>query len=381
MMRKALALLLCAVLLTGTAVPAIAQEPAMHDDCLSLDIAFDKETYSLFDEVNATVTVTNVSDHMLGNVEVTDASDTLEINYTEDWGRVIHLLDCGASETLALRWHLSARSDELGFFTRLLLRLYNLIGGFRLLFSHLGGTKVTENKDGTWTAQVDFGLFGKQALTFSASCVVYESDPDSIAQAVALYNSVNREKLQIPLAVPSFVQDSVKMNGEAYELPETLKTDAIRALTIGAMRTGLAMQDVALSPAAVRGAAISEGEEGIVQIDLLLWDATDGFDATLENGGAAAQGVWTFGSLNAVFDELGITVLSGAETITVTYPRQLVTFGYADGQAFMDGRNDQAILRIGDAQLSVNGRTVAVKEFEAALQFGFFLLDPTIFED
>ena len=171
------------------------------------------------------------------------------------------------------------------------------------------------------------------------------------------------------------------MNGEAYELPETLETDAIRALTVSAIRTGLEMKDAALSPAAVRGAAITEEEEGVAQIDLLLWEVSEGFDATMENGGAAAQGVWTFGNLSAVFDELGITVLSGAETISMTYPRQMVAFGYADGTAFMDGRSDQAILRIGDAQLEVNGQTVAVKEFEAALQFGFFLLDPTIFED
>ncbi|MBQ6266361.1 MAG: hypothetical protein IJK64_01160 [Clostridia bacterium] len=382
MMRKALALLLCAALLIGAAVPAIAQEPAMRDDCLSLDIAFDKETYSLFDEVNATVTVTNLTDRPLGSVELTSRSDTLERSYTEDWGRVIHLLDCGASETLALRWHLSARSDELGFFTRLLLRLYNLLGGFRLLFSHLGGTKVTEKTDGTWIAQVDFGLFGKQTLTFCADYIAYETDAETIASAVALYNSADRENLLFPLVVPSFVQDSVKMNGAAYELPETLKTDAIQALTVSAIRTGLEMKHAALSPAAVRGAAISEEEEGVVQIDLLLCEATDRFDATMENGGAAAQGIWTFGSLSAVFDALGIEVLSGAETITMIYPRQLATLlGYADGTAFMDGRNDQAILRIGDAQLSMDGRTVAVKEFEAALQFGFFLLDPTIFED
>ena len=364
-LKTTLALLLCLLLTAGTlTVCGFAAEPLADDaqlpDCLVWEVTFDKASYGLFDTVNATVTVTNVSDQTLGNLHITaDAADFSPFVAFDSRS----ILAGGEACSFSFAWKLSQRASGLPFFARLLLALRDLLLG------RVRGNAALSDPLSTASAQADFGRYGQREIRLAATYQPVSGDRSQIAQIVAQFNAAVKKGTALTgKATLTYVEGSLHTDSS---------TDAVLRQLEPALRTSLEKNSVTvdtlpgsgpLLPEDVLAVSVREDAETTV-LELLLADQYDGFDADPVNGGAVARGCGPLASFKSSFDEIGLRVLSGEESITATYSQPVirVTIDNATGKILAGSWHYRTSFKTGDAQFFIGGIRMPTKNFICAV--------------
>ncbi|MBQ6266336.1 MAG: hypothetical protein IJK64_01035 [Clostridia bacterium] len=363
-MKKALAMLLCAVLMMSmTALGGFAADSAgkteQIPDCLAWEVGFDKDTYGLFDTIHATVTVTNVSDLALANLTLNTFSDDflpIAVFYHQQ------ILASGASCTFSYDCRLSPRAADLPFFARLLLFLRDL------LFGAVRGNAAVFEPPSTASAQVDFGRYGQREILLQGAYDTMTGDPETIAQIVETYNAAVEKSTDLQGTwQTTYVEGSLKGDGSVGAVLKQLEPSLRKALANNTGTTDTLPGSGPLLLEDVHAVSVREGEKQ-TEIKLLLADQIDGFDADPINGGAVARGFGPLFSMKSALEELGATVESGEDTITVSYtePTISVTIDNATGNIVAGTWHYRTTTRVGDAKASLGSVSATLKNFEAA---------------
>ena len=362
-MKKALAIILCAVLMMSmTALGGFAADSAGETeqipDCLAWEVQFDKETYSLFDTIHATVTVTNVSDLALANLTLHTFSDDfspIAVFYHQQ------ILAGGASCTFSYNCRLSPHAAGLPFFARLLLYLRDL------LFGAVRGNAAVPDPPSVASAQVDFGRYGQREILLQGAYDTMTGDAETIAQIVATYNAAVEKGTDLQGTwQTTYVEGSLKGDGRVVAILKQLEPSLRKALETNRGTADTLPGSGPLLPEDVLAVSVREGEKQ-TEIKLLLADQIDGFDADPINGGAVARGFGPLSSVKSALEELGATVQSGEDTIVMEYtePTISVTVDNATGEIVAGTWHYRTTTRVGEAQLDLFGVSANLKNFEA----------------
>ena len=362
-LKKSLAMLLCAVLmmsmaaLVGFAADA-AGEGEQIPDCLAWEMQFDQDAYGLFDTVQATVTVTNVSDLFLSNLTLTAFSDDFSpfaVFYHQ------RFLASGASCTFSYACRLSPRAAGLPVFARLLLYLREL------LFGAVRGNAVLSDPPSVSLAQVDFGRYGQHEIKLYGAYDTMTGDSETVAQVVAQYNAAVEKGTDLQgMLQLTYVEGSLKADGSVGAILKQLEPSLRKALANNSSTVDTLPGSGPLLPEDVLAVSVCEAANG-TEIKLLLADQIDGFDADPINGGAVARGFGPLSSVKSALEELGATVQSGEDTIVMEYtePTISVTVDNATGEIVAGTWHYRTTTRVGEAQLDLFGVSANLKNFEA----------------
>lgn len=363
-MNKALVLLLCFLLTASTMTICgfsadAAGENEQIPDCLAWDVQFDKETYGLFDTVHATVTVTNTSDLALSNLSLTALS--LDVRpFAVFYHRAF--LASGASCTFSYACRLSPSADGLPFFACLLLYLRDL------LFGAVRGNTVLSDPPSVASAQLDFGRYGQHEIKLSGAYDTMFGDRETIAQVVAQYNAAVEKGTELQGTLQMrYVEGSLKGDGSVGAILKQLEPSLRKALENNSSTVHTLPGSGPLLPEDVLAVSVREVENE-TEFKLLLVDQIDGFDADPVNGGAVARGFGPLASVKSALVELGASVQSGEDTITMEYtePSITVTIDNTTGEIVAGAWHYRTAIRVGEAQMDLFGLSASLKNFEAA---------------
>ncbi|MBQ6267660.1 MAG: hypothetical protein IJK64_07815 [Clostridia bacterium] len=375
-LKKALAMFLCAVLMMSmAALTGFAGEAADADeqvpDCLAWEVQFDRDAYGLFDTVRATVTVTNTSDLFLSNLTLTAFSADFAPTAVFYHQR---LLASGASCTFSYDCRLLPGAAGLPFFARLLLYLREL------LFGVVRGNAVLPDPPSVASAQVAFGRYGQHEIQLYGAYDTMTADPETVAQTVARYNAAFEKGADLQGTMQmTYVEGSLKAGGGVGAIMKQLEPALRKALEKNRGTVDTLPGSGPLLPEDVLAVSVREAENG-TEMTLLLAEQQDGFDADPVNGGAVARGFGPLSSVKSALDELGATVESGEDTITMTYtePSISVTVDSATGKIVAGAWHFRIAIRVGQAQMSLNGVSATLKDFEAAVDTDIAFSTPAI---
>ena len=355
-MKKFLSILL-AVLLALTCIPfAFAEDakPAQTPDCIKWEVSFDKEEYGLFDTVTATIKMTNTSDKILTNTIADIRGVDFEPYYTH---RDIGIIPAGCSYETIIKYRLSSNADNLNFFAKLLLKI-------REFFLIVTGRNSLQTKDikpvSSYETSADFGGNGKRKISILAYYEIAETDTESIAEALEMYNKAAgvTDKFEGKGYITLIDCHGDGINQSLLSLMKRVGTDMKLDFDEFPGNPPILVEDVA--------AASVNKENGKTKVMLLLKGQTNDFEGKPIDGESVSRGFGSMSGFATILAESGIEIVSGKETATIEFSSPIIYVEIDDSTGkITDGCwYYRMTVKIGDMKTKIGRISVDFTNFE-----------------
>ena len=369
---KILSVLLALIMVLSCMPFAFAAEEAEPAETqasgLKAEVLFDKEQYGLLDTAVMTVKLTNESDKVLNIKQVyvltLDFSPKGFIDYNN-----LDFLKSGETDSFSCNISLSSSASGLNFFARILLFFKQLFTGKSIINLN----QATNDADPFNYKEVfyaDYGKYGKREINVWVHYEALDCDEAHIAEAVELYNNAAQAGTDGTGNITmSLVDGSLKAEGRVASLLPTLESAMKSALEKNSYTFTEVPGNPPLNYDDVLAASV-KSENGKTSVFLLLKDQTDGFNADPKNGGAVSRGIGTLGSIASALDEMGATIQSGEDTISLKYTDATIGVVIDDetGKIISGSWNYRVLISVEDAEFKM-GISASIKGLEAAIDY------------
>ena len=196
---------------------------------------------------------------------------------------------------------------------------------------------------------------------------------EDAAAVVAYYNeAVKASKDNAPKGKQTMklIDGSLGGDGAVGAILKILEPAAVKALEKNSTSTDYIPgneTDVLVSDVS---SATAVSKNGVTTINLKLKTQTDGSDGDAHNGGPVARGVGTLGSIDGALKELGAELVSGRDTVKLTYNNAYVTVKVDEETGKIIGGTWHYLVNIfiGEAKAKL-GISLTLKNFKGQIDY------------
>lgn len=196
---------------------------------------------------------------------------------------------------------------------------------------------------------------------------------EDAAAVVAYYNeAVKASKDNAPKGKQTMklIDGSLDGDGAVGAILKILEPAAVKALDKNSTSTDYIPgneTDVLVSDVS---SATAVSKNGVTTINLKLKTQTDGSDGDAHNGGPVARGVGTLGSIDGALKELGAELVSGRDTVKLTYNNAYVTVKVDEETGKIIGGTWHYLVNIfiGEAKAKL-GISLTLKNFKGQIDY------------
>ncbi len=289
---------------TTTGVVTPPDEP--KSEMVQITVTTSKNEYALDDTITFNINIKNTSSETIRSIEPVSCAAAENVFCPSAELSFIAALQPGESGTVTCEYSTSSTSP--------VKRLFRIL---RYIFSRFFGGAAIDTVEYPYVSTVKVGAFNYDfGFNVLFNVGSYSND---IEEIVSLYNAAHAATKPAPKGHSIMELDGAITGDGALGgvlkvaspiIQNTLENNSVETDYIPG-KGRLWAED------AVSAVSVSRG--GITEITIHLKEQTDGPEADAHTAGPVARGIGTLGNINNAIESLGAELLSGKDTIKLTY--------------------------------------------------------------
>ena len=289
---------------TTTGVVTPPDEP--KSEMVQITVTTSKNEYALDDTITFNINIKNTSSETIRSIEPVSCAAAENVFCPSAELSFIAALQPGESGTVTCEYSTSSTSP--------VKRLFRIL---RYIFSRFFGGAAIDTVEYPYVSTVKVGAFnydfGFNVLFYVGS---YSNDIDEV---VSLYNAAHAATKPAPKGHSTMkLEGAITGDGALGGVLKVASPIIQNTLEKNSVETDYIPGKGRLwAEDAVSAVSVSRG--GITEITIHLKEQTDGPEADAHTAGPVARGIGTLGNIDNAIKELGAELLSGKDTIKLTY--------------------------------------------------------------
>ena len=289
---------------TTTGVVTPPDEP--KSEMVQITVTTSKNEYALDDTITFNINIKNTSGETIRSIEPVSCAAAENVFCPSAELSFIAALQPGESGTVTCEYSTSSTSP--------VKRLFRIL---RYIFSRFFGGAAIDTVEYPYVSTVKVGAFNYDfGFNVLFNVGSYSND---IEEIVSLYNAAHEVTRPAPKGHSIMELDgAITGDGALGGVLKVASPIIQNTLENNSVETDYIPGKGRLwAEAAVRAVSVSRG--GITEITIHLKEQTDGPEADAHTAGPVARGIGTLGNINNAIESLGAELLSGKDTIKLTY--------------------------------------------------------------